>query len=213
MLKYGRNSWGGPLFRIAWTEDRTIYGLGAQIPKYPGKHCWVLERWCPPSKYGSRQSWEAVKDYDPASPTFLQSVLGPYPARGDYEQVYVFEELPSSSNLPRAVVELVARLIEAGKAHTRSTRWAAVKAAMDKKEKDWQKFFDDFCADRLSAPSMRNAEINTGQTSKRKIGPDFHRFKKSTKDLPKWLPQTGFVQMPADMKRRVMNLSDGETVQ
>lgn len=58
------------------------------VAMYPGKHCWILERYMPADAYGCRELWEAPismggtmkwvdGEYVPSA--------GPYPARGDWE--------------------------------------------------------------------------------------------------------------------------------
>lgn len=197
--RYGKTTWGGPLFRLVWSDTRREWSLLHQSIwlKYPEDHCWILEKWCPPTLYGTRESWEAIRDWEQDSPTFGAPVLGPYPARGDYEPVYRCSELSSSAALPRAVLELFCRLIEAGKAHTRSERWAAIQRKKDEADLKWQKLIDDYCADKLSAASCR-AALRFGPWSHRgqQRGPDNIRFDRSTKDLPAAVPRgTGFRQM------------------
>lgn len=220
LTAYGRNPWGGPLFRIVWSDTRKTWSLlhKSMWLRYPEHHCWVLERWCPPLQYGSRYNWENMRDWEEGSPTFGQSVLGPYPARGDYEPVYKFDELPSSASLPRPVLELCCRLIEAGKAHTRSERWAAIKDRAEKSERDWDKFFDDYCADKLDAISCRGG-LRFGPWSHRgeQRGPDQVRLRKSTKDLPTQVravqPGFGQMAMPEEVKRRLLKKRPGTMVQ
>lgn len=198
--KYGRNPYGQPLFRIIWSDNRTLWCFGELVAKYPEVHCWVLEKWLPATYYGPQEAWYAVRDWEPGSPNFGAPVLGPYPARGDYESSYLFTELPSSSAVPRVIVELVCRLIEAGKAHTRSTRWAAIKEAREKAERDWKKFFDDYCADKLNAISCRSG-LRFGPWSHRgeQRGPDNMKFDRDSRSLPRWMPRNGFTQIPAEM--------------
>jgi hypothetical protein len=224
LTAYGKNAWGGPLFRIVWSDTRRAWSLLHKTMwlRYPGHHCWVLERWCPPLMYGSRHAWENMRDWEPGSPTFGVPVLGPYPARGDYEPVYKFEELPSSAALPRPVMELVCRLIEAGKAHTKSERWAAIKHSAEKADRDWQKFFDDYCADKLSAISCRSGlrfglGKNAGTYRGEQRGPDQIKFKRSTKDLPtavRAMPHGfGQLEIPAEVKKRLLKQQPGTMVQ
>src|ERR1051326_3635063 len=187
LTRYGRNFWGGPLFRVVWSDTRISWSLLHQrmMPRYPELHCWVLERWCAPEQYGSRHAWETLRDWEEGSPTFGRPVLGPYPARGDYEPIYKCEELPSSAAQPRSVLELFCRLIEAGKAHTRSERWAAIQERFQKSQRDWEKFFDDYCADKLGAISCRGG-LRFGPWSHRgqQRGPDNMELRQSTRDLP-----------------------------
>jgi hypothetical protein len=50
------------------------------VPKYPVEvQGWVLERWFPPSAYGSRELWESALSQDNETP-----MMGPFPNRGGY---------------------------------------------------------------------------------------------------------------------------------
>lgn len=60
--------------------------------KYPGEECWLIEQWLPPSAYGTPEQW-----YAPAGDggTVLwagfacggMAACGPFPSRGDYEDL------------------------------------------------------------------------------------------------------------------------------
>ena len=54
--------------------------------RYPGKNCWVLERWLHGRNYGTPETWiEATITPD----GYL--ACGPYPAGGVYECVHLFD--------------------------------------------------------------------------------------------------------------------------
>jgi hypothetical protein len=66
------------------------------VPLYP---CvgWILERWFPPSAYGSRRQWESALSQDGKTP-----MMGPYPEAGGYfllsgggpwEQIPILEDV------------------------------------------------------------------------------------------------------------------------
>jgi len=48
------------------------------VPKYPCTG-WILERWFPPSAYGSKVQWESALSQDGVTP-----MMGPFPERGGY---------------------------------------------------------------------------------------------------------------------------------
>lgn len=77
--------------------------------KYPGEECWLIEQWLPASAYGSPEQW-----YAPASAggTVLWggfshgglAACGPYPRRGDYEDLGArMHWYPSERHLSAAV--------------------------------------------------------------------------------------------------------------
>jgi hypothetical protein len=216
LARYGLNHFGGALFRIIWSDSHIAWSFAKQMmaPRYPELHCWVLERWCAPAQYGSPVSWELVKDWEPGSPNFGQSVLGPYPARGAYEPVYKAVELETTSAIPRVAVELMCRLIDAGKGHTRSERWAAIKDREEKSKRDWDKFFDDYCAEKMGSISCRSG-LRFGPWKHRgqQRGPDNVKFEKTTRDLPIYTRQTGFVQAPPAIAERLRKKRPGTMVQ
>ncbi len=49
-----------------------------EVPKYPARG-WILERWWPPSMFGSKEVWERQKAQDGLTP-----LMGPFPSEGDY---------------------------------------------------------------------------------------------------------------------------------
>lgn len=48
------------------------------VPLYPCEG-WILERWFPPSAFGSRNDWYGAKSQDGETP-----MMGPFPDRGDW---------------------------------------------------------------------------------------------------------------------------------
>jgi hypothetical protein len=113
--RYGRTPFGEPRYRLVWAPSRFERTGGvwtdwdpavaaaerqsgsaqplrrvAQmrwVRKYPGEECWLIERWTPPSSYGTPEQW-----YRPASEggTVLACGLagcGDYPQLGDYEDI------------------------------------------------------------------------------------------------------------------------------
>ncbi len=114
LRRYGRTPFGEPRHRLVWAPSRwersggvwtdcdtavpaAARERGAQplrrvaqmrwVRKYPGEECWLLERWTPPSSYGTPEQW-----YRPASEggTVLACGIascGDYPQLGDYEDI------------------------------------------------------------------------------------------------------------------------------
>ena len=115
----GLNPYGEPNYRVVWgwqrhqllegvwtkavqkrvlvngeprdVPDTVTTHIGARIvPKYPGLlDRYILERWIPPSQYGSPEAWEANnRTWDPHHGVLMSE--GPYPRRGDYEMIWHF---------------------------------------------------------------------------------------------------------------------------
>lgn len=116
---------GLPLFRVIWGADRlTVIGgewksfdsngneTGSAVEeKLTTKYCnaenrYVLEMWCPPENYGTRQAWKS--DHTRMVNGVLINELGPYPENGEYELVMVIET-PNK----RAFVPLTATIVDA----------------------------------------------------------------------------------------------------
>lgn len=157
---FGPNPYGEPRFRIVWAPTRMEIAFGEwtdydeatgslirrrderrRIPKYPdiGER-WIIEMWCRPEKYGTPEAWYAT---DP--------VLGPYPYRGDYEQVFIFE-IPKTGEfaLPtRERLEFWSRMTVETLSRTIRERLAAKKALKERAEqaKDMKASdrYDDQC--------------------------------------------------------------------
>ncbi len=212
LLGYGRNFWGGALFRIIWSDNVMWWSFRDQRmgPRYAEIHCWVLEKWLPASKYGSRVQWEAVRDWDPSSQQFAKPILGPYPRRGDYEPVYKFTEWPSSTALPRDVIELVCRLIEQGKAHTRSERWAAIRAVQEKSATDFDKLVSDYCDDKLRNVLTNREHFGPGQRLRHALRKKRESDVKFDLALPRFWQQNGFMQCPTAMKEKLLGMKEGK---
>jgi len=113
--RYGRSPFGEPRYRLVWAPARLEQSGGEWVDwnpgtpvsdrgkagatpwrrrpemrwtrKYPGEECWLIERWAPPSSYGSPEQW-----YRPvaAGGTVLPCGIpccGDYPQMGDYEDI------------------------------------------------------------------------------------------------------------------------------
>ena len=104
------NAWGP--FRVVWASERTVVIGGyyeadgffryARRPRYPGKTCWVLERWLHGRNYGTPETWtEATITPD----GYL--ACGPYPAGGVYECVHLFDAEPLRADTLEAVLRRV----------------------------------------------------------------------------------------------------------
>ncbi len=106
----GRNLYGGPNFRVVWSNGRTVtrtrrfmdtdsHGtivrqtIGTrEIPRYnyPAlRDRFVIERWRPASDYGDPETWQ--RSNTKLIDGHLVQPIGDYPLRGDYEHVDTVE--------------------------------------------------------------------------------------------------------------------------
>lgn len=89
LLIGGRNPYGEPNLKVSWGWDlrTTRYGKTDAL-KYPGPFLdrWILERWMPPSFFGSLKQWETHR-YHRAPDGTKVDLLGDFPRRGQYGMV------------------------------------------------------------------------------------------------------------------------------
>lgn len=179
--RFGKNPQGQNVYRVVWSEGRLEWRDGKKRKKYGEQaNRWVLEKWCPPTMYFP-DSWP-------------EEILGPFPSQGDFEHCYTFET-PDGRGISElevaSLADLLVRCIEAGKMHTRSTRWAAIKEAQEKREAAEKQRFDDIWAE-AQGPFGGNAV--SGVPSKRR--PEDVKVNLTTKDVEKLrLPKRGLKQL------------------
>lgn len=154
----GRNLYGEPNYRLVWGPARLgwiggkferVAGFGEAhvglhlAPKYPYDQ-WVLERWFPAEYYGSKQAWRDsfTKRIDGVE----VDVLGPYPSRGDYEEITSFAPIALTSKF----ADLLIRVIERSRAMRHADRREAILGRMEKEQKDWETYADDVLDDAFS---------------------------------------------------------------
>lgn len=153
----GKNRFDEPNYRIVWGPSR-LHWIGGKFeaaefglahigthlaPKY-GSDQWVLERWMSPEFYGGKEEWKRAftKRIDGVE----IDVLGPYPSRGDYEEVTSFDPLPLTCRF----VEYMHDVVERSRNFSHWERRAAILAREEKKDKDWDSYADDVLDDAFS---------------------------------------------------------------
>lgn len=123
LARFGNNVHGKPMYRIVKASSREQWSMGEWRPKYPKYgDAWIIETWCHPDKYGSRDMWEEAKDDQG------RSLLGPYPEQGDYE--FVIPVLDASGNMitnpGEHHITAMGFVIQKSQGLTRSQRWAEI---------------------------------------------------------------------------------------
>jgi hypothetical protein len=145
----GQNYYGEDMYRLVWADNRvsiiggywqddgtTEYRL---FPKDGKQECWVLEKYCPPEKYGDPLLWEFSEQVEGG---LLGT--GPFPERGEYESCWVFK-FDDGEIIPidPAMLELVLRLVDASKVPTLGDKRQAIRASKEKQDKEWRQYIDD----------------------------------------------------------------------
>jgi hypothetical protein len=151
----GSNLFGEPNFRVVWGWNRLTWiggkwilfdsqgnEAGARIeerlePKYIPVDRWHLEKWCPPSLYGSPDSWSLTTTE--TEDGIRYPALGPYPYRGDYEHVHTLQG-PNGEFIPitPTAVEYIVRAVSWAKRQPRAESRQSLYQREDrlKKERD-----------------------------------------------------------------------------
>lgn len=89
LLIGGKNPLGEPLLKVGWGWDLTTFRNGnPQALKYPGPFLnrWVLEKWLPPTFFGSSKQWDERR-YQKTGDGGKVDLLGEYPRQGVYGMV------------------------------------------------------------------------------------------------------------------------------
>jgi len=150
------NEYGEPRFRVVWGWARRTW-IGGRWPNgaveyrfepkyWPKFERWHLEQFRPADEILSPEEWE-METWSNIDGRRIEE-LGPYPARGEYEQVHCLESdkrqfLP----LVPAVVEMIIRMINHTKAMAHAERKAAREAAVERAEKSADSFDESVIED------------------------------------------------------------------
>jgi hypothetical protein len=97
MARYGLNPHGDNLYRIVLSSSRKSFVAGKGWMRKYNTEPWqyVLERWIPVEQFAgcSRETWDREN-----------SILGPYPERGEYELCYTFDTMtPDNASIDKLI--------------------------------------------------------------------------------------------------------------
>jgi hypothetical protein len=203
LQKYGTSLSGDPLYRIVWSETRRYLSGGLwsefsdaeskhllrevaeyrQVPVYPGKQRWVLEKWCPPEAYGSPDIWDAENRDEKTG----LLTLGPFPNRGDYEHVQTFESDGQYVPLVPETINAICYLIEKSREFSFRQKKAALEAQQAKEDRAFKSRQDDILKDARGAFNNQPMSV-AGGSADRKFKSDTSLSKKGP-NLPKSFSQ------------------------
>lgn len=146
LSKFGNNPFGQPMYRVVRADSRRQWLVSEYAPKYPKYGtCWVIEKWCPPEQYGSREEWEEA------------GTLGPFPTQGDYEMSYPLLDDGVTYDPSEDICMTVAALVEKSAGLTRSQRWSQINQAKEDAREQRMKILRDMIAD--AAPLSRGSSV------------------------------------------------------
>jgi hypothetical protein len=128
LRKFGCNPYGDLQFRVIWGPSRTRIIGGywddtgkseyRRVPKYGLDPKWILERWRPPTIYGTPEMW----DLQTSTPEGFYAI-GPFPAHGEFELCERFSTCKGLAGyvpLEAGLIELTARAVWMGRINTYS---------------------------------------------------------------------------------------------
>lgn len=140
----GRNIYGEPMYRVVWGQSRMAWIGPNWEPKYMD-HVWHLEKWVPPSFYApDKETWERL--YTHKLDGEWVEMLGPFPYRGDYEEVSSFVPV----ELSQTYADFLVNVMETSRHFGHEERRSAILKKENKKESDWDAYADDVLQDAFS---------------------------------------------------------------
>lgn len=169
-LKGGKNFFGEPNYRVVWGWSRLSWIGGKWLdrnsagevfrevielreePKYfMHLNRWIIERWFPAEFYGCPRYWDlktVIYEDGIAIPA-----LGPYPSRGDYEEVFTVEG-PDEEFVqltPQILDECIHRLQYGQERYSATEKRLALEAREEQKKKDEESWGMDLLDDGFDA--------------------------------------------------------------
>lgn len=155
----GLNPYGQPYYRIVWGYQRGHWIAGEYHLKYTDRmrhrERWHLEKWVPAESFGTPEQWyaAAIVDFSGAP----VNVLGPYPSRGDYVRVIVFENYYTGEYV-RPEAEMVREAIIRNRQHAeqdKATIRKRIEAEMAEKRKASEQRMDAEMEEREAAFALK----------------------------------------------------------
>jgi hypothetical protein len=120
------------------------------FPTYPGRQCWVLEKWLPAPC--SEAEWY-LQHMEMSSGLCL---LGPYPDYGFFHTCRFIEMQGEYMEITATVIEYYCRQIEAAKHYTKTERRVAKELLKQRAQRDYDNRFDAIFDDAQDAGGTGN---------------------------------------------------------
>jgi hypothetical protein len=133
------------------------------LPLYPGRKCWILEKWVDPVSFTGCADHEQyrIRYEDPATKLMT---LGPYPERGEFTECFAFPNTPTAT-----VVHDTINRIRAGWKYSFSEHKAANEEFLKKKQQDQFNKAKDIFLDSQQAFKNRPSNVRPGKKTKDKV--------------------------------------------
>lgn len=179
----GRNLYGQPNFRLVWGWSRLTWVGGKweewddgrlksvvyeyrQVPKYDPFFRWHVEKWMPPSFYGSPDQWYASTLEVIDGRNFHE--LGPYPSRGEYEHCWTLQEAGTGRyiTLDCGAADKIVQAVIRGRELVHKDKRASLEKLRErqrKAEQEWEKFADDVLDDAFPAFGLTPHAVVPGE--------------------------------------------------
>jgi len=139
LAEFGVNTYGNPRYRLVWGPSRVELcgGYWSDNAKYEYRpivryvhEAYVLEKYCEPRLYGSPQQWDAQN-----RDAWGYLSCGPFPSRGDYEAVHIFQLNGKYFQPVPALVRAICLNVERGKLYSLTDKRIAIKERKEAQEK------------------------------------------------------------------------------
>lgn len=131
---------------------------------YPGKKCWILERWLTAYEFTGMSPAAYERAYRDAATGLL--TLGPYPTEGDYDEAFIF---PGGIFLGWSVVEAIIQDIEFGRKYSLSERVAAHNKALESEKKHNANLMESIFLNSQQAFKNRPSNVRPGKNKEIKL--------------------------------------------
>lgn len=117
-----------------------------EVPKYLPANCWHLEKWCPPSDYGTPEEWRKMGEEVLQGLTI--DAAGEYPERGEYELCYpLTDDLSCDGHPTMLVASVVRKVVESIRVGKERFSFAQRRAAIEQRERHKEEGFVKRCED------------------------------------------------------------------
>jgi hypothetical protein len=170
---FGVNVYGDANYRVVWGQQRLSWVGGKHeylsgspigsylMPRYAPSARWYVEKWCSVDRYGTPESWDRL--YTTYIDGRRVEELGPFPSRGEYEQITALTD-PNGGFIPLdgQVVDTIVNLCRVNAEQSAYARFVRRKQETERQEREARRLDEEVLHDidwgfgvrpRVSVPS------------------------------------------------------------